>query len=90
MESLPTRRLVIWSHCVQIRSLPTESSRKNLVDGALRMLDIGQAVLGVKQRTMRVTEGNMFLAFVLAHNICCLHQNEESWRFGIDTKRSSQ
>jgi hypothetical protein len=71
-------------------SLPTESSRKNLVDGALRMLDIGQAVLGVKQRTMRVTEGSMFLALVLAHNICCLHQNEESWRFGIDTKRSSQ
>jgi hypothetical protein len=71
-------------------SLPTTSSRESLVDGALRKLDIGQAVLGVKQRSMQVTEGNMFLALVLAHNICSVHQNEASCRFDVDAKRCRQ
>jgi hypothetical protein len=64
--------------------------RECIRNGARRMLDIGQAVLGVPQRTMQVTEGNMFLALVLANNICCLHQQHESCLLDIDWKRSSQ
>jgi hypothetical protein len=80
------------AHLYVSLSMPLSSLavRQGVRNGALRMLDIGQAVLGVKQRTMQVTEGNMFLALVLANNICCLYQQHESCPLDVDAKRSSQ
>jgi hypothetical protein len=79
------------AHLYVSLSMPSLAQRQRVRNGARRMLDIGQAVLGVPQRTMHVTEGNMFLALVLAQNICCLHQQHESClSFDDDSKRSDQ
>jgi hypothetical protein len=80
------------AHLYVSLSMPLSSLavRQGVRNGALRMLDIGQAVLGVPQRTMQVTEGNMFLALVLANNICCLYQQHESCPLDVNAKRSSQ
>jgi hypothetical protein len=59
--------------------------RDDMIHRALRMLDIGQSVLGVPERSMEVTEGNMVLAMALANNMCCIHQpHEVSHRFYHD------
>jgi hypothetical protein len=58
-------------YCLGSMSLPRTSST---FDRALRLLDIGLATLGLQQRTMEVTEGNLFVATSLLGNICFVLQ----------------
>jgi hypothetical protein len=65
--------------------------RDDMIRHASHMLDIGQSVLGVPERSMEVTEGNMVLAMAVANNMCCIHQpRDASHRFYHDWLFASQ
>jgi hypothetical protein len=62
------------SHWYAARSSTCIMMNDDMLDGSLHILGIARTVLGVSQRTMPVTEGNLLVAIVLAHNRCGIHE----------------
>lgn len=72
---------LVHCSCYQLHNPYLANFRDCTLDGALRLMDMCQTVLGMKQQTMEVTEGNMFLAIAILNNVCWIllqQQQDES------------
>lgn len=69
--------LTHWFEYRKKQKMQSSANHNRTADGPLRMLDLCRSVLGVEQRTMDVTEGNLFLAIAVTNNACCIQQQQQ-------------